>query len=191
MTETTIVGWDGSAPAQAALEWAAAWTSGGELTVARVLEDSIGITDYIVDASTVDAARTALEDATARLRLTQPDLDVHSTLVRGDPIGELRRRSGPDRLIVVGTHRREGSRMRFEWSVGARLAASAHGPVAIVPDADSTARFMRTAPGSRSGSSTPGRSPRPGRARTPFPACRARSSSTPSGTPTGRFSMNR
>ncbi|TFB47283.1 universal stress protein [Cryobacterium tagatosivorans] len=140
MTGKTIVGWDDSAPARAAVEWAAAWTSGGELTLARVLEDSIGITDYIVDDSMVDAARAALEDAAAQLRVAHPDVHVETEFVRGDPIGELRRRSGPDRLVVVGTHRREGSRLRFEWSVGARLAASARGPVAIVPEDDGTAR---------------------------------------------------
>ncbi|SDK97142.1 universal stress protein [Cryobacterium sp. Sr8] len=140
MTETTIVAWDGSAPARSALEWAARWASGGDLTLVRVLEDSIGITDYIVDDSMVDAARAALEDAAAEVRLAHPDLRVESEFVRGDPIGELRRRSAPNRLVVVGTHRREGSKLRFEWSVGARLAASARGPVAIVPETDSATR---------------------------------------------------
>lgn len=140
MTEKTIVAWDGSAPARAALDWAVTWCSGGEFVIARVLDDSIGITDFFVADSAAETAEKALADVAERVRTAHPDLQVETEFVRGDPIGELRRRTGADRLVVVGTHRREGSKLRFEWSVGARLAASAHGPVAIIPEDDGAAR---------------------------------------------------
>lgn len=140
MTEKTIVAWDGSAPARAALAWAVRWSSGGELVIVRVLDESIGITDFFVADSAAEAAGNALVDVAEQLRAAHPGLPVETEFVRGDPIGELRRRSAADRLVVVGTHRRDGSRLRFEWSVGARLAASARGPVAIIPEDDGAGR---------------------------------------------------
>lgn len=140
MTEKTIVAWDGSAPARAALDWAVKWCSGGEFVIARVLDDSIGITDFFVADSAAETAQNALAHVAERVRAEHPDLQVQTEFVRGDPIGELRRRTGAGRLVVVGTHRREGSKLRFEWSVGARLAASARGPVAIIPEDDDAAR---------------------------------------------------
>lgn len=140
MTEKTIVAWDGSAPAGAALDWAVRLFAGGEFVIVRVLDESIGITDFFVADSAAEAAQNALEGAAERLRAAHPDIAVETEFVRGDPIGELRRLSGAGRLIVVGTHRREGSKLRFEWSVGARLAASARGPVAIIPEDYGAAR---------------------------------------------------
>ena len=140
MIEKTIVAWDGSAPARAALAWAVRWSSGGELVIVRVLDESIGITDFFVADSAAEAAGNALVDVAEQLRAAHPGLQVATEFVRGDPIGELRRRSAADRLVVVGTHRREGSRLRFEWSVGARLAASARGPVAVIPEDDGAGR---------------------------------------------------
>ena len=140
MTEKTIVAWDGSAPARAALDWAVKGYTGGEFVIARVLDYSMGITDFFVADSAADAAQNALADVAEQVRTAHPDLQVGTEFVRGDPIGELRRRTGADRLVVVGTHRREGSKLRFEWSVGARLAASARGPVAIIPEDDGAAR---------------------------------------------------
>ena len=140
MTEKTIVAWDGSAPARAALDWAVKCCPGGEFVIARVLDHSMGITDFFVADSAAETAQTALADLAEQVRTAHPDLQVETEFVRGDPIGELRRRTGADRLVVVGTHRRQGSKLRFEWSVGARLAASARGPVAIIPEDDGAAR---------------------------------------------------
>lgn len=140
MIEKTIVGWDGSPPSRSALDWAANWTPAGKVTALRVLDTSIGITDSFVGESAAESAASALEEAAEQLRASHPGLHVDTEFARGDPIGELRRRSGANRLVVVGTHRREGSKLRFEWSAGARLAANAHGPVAIVPEDDGADR---------------------------------------------------
>lgn len=140
MIEKTIVAWDDTAPARAALDWAAEWCVGGDLAIVRILNDSIGVTDSFVADSVAETERNALAAVVAEVQAALPAVRVDSEFLRGDPIGELRRRSGAENLVVVGTHRREGATRRFEWSVGARLAATAHGPVAIVPEDDGASR---------------------------------------------------
>ena len=140
MIEKTVVGWDGSAPARAALDWAAEWSSGRDLLILRVLDDSIGVTDSFVADSAAEAARSALAEVVAEVQAAFPAVHVQSEFVRGDPISELRRRSSPESLVVVGTHRRDGAAVRFEWSPGTRLAAHANGPVAIIPMDDGATR---------------------------------------------------
>jgi nucleotide-binding universal stress UspA family protein len=47
--------------------------------------------------------------------------------------------STPDTLLVLGAERRHGIRIRFRFSFSSRLAASAPGPVALVPEGSSAA----------------------------------------------------
>ncbi|MEN0083386.1 MAG: universal stress protein [Leifsonia sp.] len=62
-----------------------------------------------------------------------PGLRVNTHIMAGDRLEELRRFSRPDNLVVVGTGQRSGPRARYHWSLGARLAATARGAVAVVP----------------------------------------------------------
>lgn len=131
-----VVAWDGSEPARVALDWTLARSNGSDLTLVRVLDRTVSTADYFPEESTAVRAREVLEDDAARVSAQHPTLSVHADLRSGDPISELRAMSGVDTLIVVGTHRRRGSTLRYEWSLGARLAGSAHGPVAIIPEGD-------------------------------------------------------
>jgi nucleotide-binding universal stress UspA family protein len=45
-----------------------------------------------------------------------------------------------DALLVVGTERRRGARLRFRFSLAARLAGTAAGPIAVVPQGASGAQ---------------------------------------------------
>ena len=135
-TAKMVVAWDGTEPARAALTWSLARAAGGDLTLLRVLDRTVSSADYFTLESTTARAREVLADDAERVSAKYPALTVHSELRSGDPISELRALSGTDTLVVVGTHRRRGSTLRYEWSLGARLAGSANGPVAIIPESD-------------------------------------------------------
>ncbi|TFD61588.1 universal stress protein [Cryobacterium suzukii] len=132
----TVVAWDGSDPARAALDWSLARCNDGELTLVRILDRTVSSADYFTEESTTVRARETLKDDADRVSAKYPDLSVHADLRSGDPITELRALSGCDTIVVVGTHRRRGSTLRYEWSMGARLAGSARGPIAIIPESD-------------------------------------------------------
>lgn len=134
----TVVAWDASEPAKAALDWCLARPVGGDLTLVRVLDQTTSSADYFTDEPATKRARQVLTDVADRVSARHPNLTVHSDLRSGDPITQLRAVSSPDTLVVVGTHRRRGSTLRYEWSTGARLAGSANGPIAIIPDGDNT-----------------------------------------------------
>ncbi|WP_104088985.1 universal stress protein [Cryobacterium sp. N19] len=133
----TVVAWDGSEPARAALDWSLARNNDGELNLVRILDRTVSSADYFTEESATVRAREVLKDDADRVSAKFPDLTVHADLRSGDPITELRALSGADTLVVVGTHRRRGSTLRYEWSMGARLAGSANGPIAIIPEGDS------------------------------------------------------
>jgi nucleotide-binding universal stress UspA family protein len=132
--EETVVAWNGSAPARAALAWAIRHTKGLPLHLVRIADRSVSSAEYFVADSAAAAARITLMEDAERIRASTPGLRVTSELVEGDPLTELQRLSNARTLVVVGTERRSGSTMRFEWSVGVQLAAKAAGPVAVIPE---------------------------------------------------------
>ena len=133
MIETTIVGWDSTSAARGALEWALSGRDVAKLVLVRVADATVPAAETFAANSPAANARIALMDEAERIRDAHPDLSVSSELVSGDPVDELVRFSSDTTLVVVGTARQRGGGIRYGWSVGARLAASAHGPVAIVP----------------------------------------------------------
>lgn len=138
-TATTIVAWDASGPARAALAWALRRNPRGALHLVHVLDQSQASAEYFVADSTAARAEATFVEQTDRIRRENPTVTITSAFLVGDPITLLRQLSSPDTLIVVGTHTREGSSVRYEWSVGARLAGAANGPIAIIPE-DTSAR---------------------------------------------------
>lgn len=134
MTNETVVGWDGSAPSQRALEWALdrAEARGEKILIASVIEAPDASRLAAIAESTIEAAETALEKARQTVQSLHPRITVETRLLYGDPVEELQSLSDPDTLVVVGTNSPNGSDVA--WSVGARLAALSHGPVAIIPD---------------------------------------------------------
>ena len=136
MIEKSIVAWDGRPPAKAALDWALARSAGRELVMVRVVDRTGESADYFMPESVAATAPAALQNDVDRVRESHPSVTVRSEVLPGDPIEELKRLSAEGTLVVVGTHRRDGPTVRYEWSVGARLAGAADGPVAIIPESD-------------------------------------------------------
>ena len=131
--------WDASNPARAALAWALRRNPHGALHLVHVLDRSQAAAGYFVADSTVARAEATFLEEADRIRRENPEVTITSEFLVGDPITHLGHLSGPNSLIVVGTHTREGSPVRYEWSVGARLAGAANGPIAIIPE-DTSAR---------------------------------------------------
>ncbi|MCU1542903.1 MAG: hypothetical protein JWM50_768 [Microbacteriaceae bacterium] len=130
MDESTLVAWDDTPAAAAALDWALAREAvrGGTVTLVHVVDESVGRT--VDDAvRVVDAMDAAAEHA----RITMPGCSVSTVVRHGDPLAELLSFSDERVVLAVGTHARTGRWFRRGWSIGARLAASASGPVAIIP----------------------------------------------------------
>jgi nucleotide-binding universal stress UspA family protein len=132
----TIVAFDESAPSSAALEWAVARERlrHGTVQVVHVVDDIAIDADQDEIERLVFDARRGAEAAVDRVRREVPEVSLLVDLRRGDPEVELRGLSVPETLVVVGTHQRAGRERRFGWSLGARLAATAKGPVAIIPE---------------------------------------------------------
>jgi len=140
MIETTIVGWNGTDHDRAVIEWALAHATDSKLLLVRVEPHASSTIETFASGSPAAAARLALNEETERVRQAHPLVTVDSQLVTGNPAEELARFSRPNTLVAVGTRRTHGGAARFGWSVGARLAGNAHGPVAIVPPGDLAGR---------------------------------------------------
>lgn len=132
----TIVAFDDSGPSAAALEWAVdrERLRHGTVEIVHVVDDIAIDADQREIEHLVFEARQAAEDVVESLRSLVPEVRFLVTLRRGDPEVELRSLTGPDVLLVLGTHQRVGRERRFGWSLGARLAATADGPVAIIKE---------------------------------------------------------
>lgn len=133
MIEKTVVGWDGTASARAAIDWAIERGVGKELLMVRVSEDRMAASKFFAADSPAAAARVDLMEDADRVRAAHPSVRVESELVQGDPAEELGRYSSATTLVVVGTPANTSPSFRYSWSVGSRLAASARGPIAIIP----------------------------------------------------------
>ncbi|NQX27422.1 universal stress protein [Microbacteriaceae bacterium VKM Ac-2854] len=131
----TIVGWDGSLPSRSALEWAVARERSrrGLVEVVMIADESVAVPDSAAAASAVGFDERAVERLLDQVRRTAPDVAVRGRVVRGFVLQTLAELTRPGCLLVLGTEDREGPRLRFDLSVGAHLAALAHGPIAIIP----------------------------------------------------------
>jgi nucleotide-binding universal stress UspA family protein len=129
-TEQTIVGWDRSPAAHAALAWA--------IDRERPRTGSVTLLWIFGDITTsrhdLETARTLAEKDAQLAMASSGGVTVLSEVVLGDPYDRLLSRSDTDSLIAVGVHDRVAKRVLRGASIGLRLAASAQGPVAIVPE---------------------------------------------------------
>jgi len=134
MSERVVVGWDGSPAAAVAAEWAARRQHGtGRIELVRVLDPAEFPPDWLATGGTPEAETEALEAEARRLAAAHPSLTITTRTLPGHRETELERLAAPDSLLVVGTQPRIGPRLRFRFSLAARLAARARGPVAVVP----------------------------------------------------------
>lgn len=131
----TVVAWDDTAPGHAALRWALDRDPRGRIELVAVLDESRMPPGVTVDDALTAAAGEALERAVSEARSAAPDASVSSRVIVGDRMDVLREQTAPDTLLVIGTHDRGGFLHRFGWSLGARLAGVARGPLAVVPEA--------------------------------------------------------
>jgi nucleotide-binding universal stress UspA family protein len=129
--EKTIVGWDASPQAEAALEWATKRVAprGGIVSIVFAVPS----TKTGADRQRTLEAQAALRDASARTRRAAPGCMVTTVVARGVPEDALLEYANRDWLLVVGATTHGGDRRRQRRSLGACLAAAAHGPVAIIP----------------------------------------------------------
>ncbi|PTL71520.1 hypothetical protein C1I63_00690 [Rathayibacter caricis DSM 15933] len=133
MNAQLVVGWDGSASARRALEWALAQKAESILLVAVV----DGLDRYSGNDLSADpraGGAVSVETAAADAERANPGAVVHSRVLIGHPVEQLARLSGPGTLLVVGDRRRTLLPLRGGWSIGARLAGRAAGPVAIITE---------------------------------------------------------
>lgn len=134
MKSTIVVGWDGSPTADRAMAWA---IERAEITHELILMTNIVqlegplSTDAVQQAIATEHWRT--DAAAQRLNGPRPHLVINTRTLAGDPLDELLAASREDNLVVVGTRERRGLQFRYHWSLGAKLAGAAHGPVAIIP----------------------------------------------------------
>ncbi len=136
MVDRTIVGWNSTRESGIALEWA--------VRRAKAEHDGILLID-VEDPAALAPGQVLTEDLVARRHLAADaeaqrvsdangGLRISTHVMAGDRRDELRAYSRPDTLIVVGTGRRHWPLMRYDWSLGAQLAAFARGAVAVIPE---------------------------------------------------------
>lgn len=136
-----VVGIDGSEPALKALGWAAdqARLTGASLEVvwAWSYQPSAivpGAPELSIPPEEMDALVQAEVDRVVEATIgAEPDLDVTTTIGRGDPASELLDRSRQADLLVVGTRGMGGFKGLLLGSVSQHVLHHASCPVVVVP----------------------------------------------------------
>lgn len=132
-----VVGVDDSVPGRAAIRWAVAHAR--ELR-AEVLLVHVVADDGSADERAVDA-RELLASDLEYARTFIPEVPVRGELRSGSPMMELAAYSGPETMLVVGTHKTGFHYGRAVGSRSLQLANLVTGPVAIIPE--TAARLRR------------------------------------------------
>ncbi|MDO5619192.1 universal stress protein [Kocuria sp.] len=136
MTEKILVGYDGSAFAEQALDWAIeeAKAADAPLTVVvstgRPVVADAAITGPFLERIEEEAEETAKAGVQKAL---DAGINAQGVLERGDVAGVLVHESGANSLIVLGKRGLHGIRGRL-GSVSAATAAHAKCPVIVLPD---------------------------------------------------------
>ena len=142
--QKVVVGWDGSAAADRAVQWAAEQVLASEpapgrtntVQIVRAVDDSSRYLDETEARWAVALANFTLAERAARLRLAHPDLTVRTSVVRGDPARVLEHHADRDTLLVVGSQNGQRDDTWSSSGLGANLAALARGAVAVIPEGD-------------------------------------------------------
>lgn len=140
---TTVVGFDGSPDAAAALRWAAeqATLQHGALTIVHAVRPLTGyelgaLAAYNVSGALSDeletSARVLLLEAVGMVTDDFPDLSVNTLLVTGAPEQELVKVAAGAECLVVGSRGRGRAASLLLGSVSAHVADAATVPVVVV-----------------------------------------------------------
>ncbi|KUI20193.1 hypothetical protein AU193_16715 [Mycobacterium sp. GA-1285] len=152
-----VVGTDGSAPAEAAIKWAARDASMRKLPLTVVHANSVStvaaamvawpaghIPEQVLEQQE-DEARTILADAVELARDSAEDakrLTVTGEMFFGWPVPTLLDASREAELVVVGCRGRTGLRRALLGSVSSGLIHHAQCPVAVIHDEDAPSRRL-------------------------------------------------
>ena len=128
MTNKTVVAWNATPEAEAALHWATARESQRRGTIALVF-----IVEDRSDVQQQNEASAAIRDAAARTRAAAPGCTVTTTIGYGEPRDVLVEYTNEDWVLAVGARARTTARPRATGSTASRLAAASRGTVAVVP----------------------------------------------------------
>ncbi len=106
----------------------------GTVDLVHIVDDSTVGSDYLATEAMLAQAHDRVDAEAMRVLREEPNVTLNTHIRRGDPYDELVELTRPGTVVVVGTSPRHGVHLRYGWSLGARLAAGAHGPVVVVPE---------------------------------------------------------
>ncbi|HEY2557788.1 MAG TPA: universal stress protein, partial [Diaminobutyricibacter sp.] len=115
MNERTVLAWDGTEPATAALEWAITRERDrhGTIDLVHIVDDTKVSSDYLAGEAILAAAHERVDAEAARILDRSPNLTINTHIRQGDPFDELVAFTSPEALLVVGTGQRHGLHMRY------------------------------------------------------------------------------
>lgn len=132
----TVVGFDGTASAWRALDWAAlrVGSRGGTLEMITALDTRLGAVVFGAHADLSTTVEAELRQAQAHVKALVPRISAQFRWVDGPATGALLRAAEGASLLAVGTDRRtDGTGARI-GSLPLRVAAKAECTVAVIPD---------------------------------------------------------
>ncbi|GAA2753910.1 universal stress protein [Amnibacterium kyonggiense] len=124
MFEDVVIGWDAGPSAREAADWALDRELGARHRLLRVLDHEP------LDRFGRSIPRVELQEAVDELQRERPRLRLLGEFTRGDVERELVRRTGRDVLLVLGGG---AGAHDVRWTLPARVARAARGPVVVVP----------------------------------------------------------
>lgn len=130
MAERLLVGIDGLAASERALEWAIAREGVTELTILVVVDvprTEAMFADF--NASEFAQAERLVNDAKAHVLARRPEITVKAEAVPGDLVDVMEERSQDVDLVVIGAH----DRTTLRGTRAIRIAATSAAPVILVP----------------------------------------------------------
>ena len=124
MARHVVVGWDGSAAADGALDWGVRHNPQAE---------SVEIVEVEEPGGHRAAGGRDADEAARRIREAHPGIEVRVSRERGDVVEVLADRSAPAGMVVLGGRGNEQLRRGHRTSKAYRVVLHATGPVAVVP----------------------------------------------------------
>lgn len=135
MSNTIVVGINGSDQSLAALDWALERAADRHravelITVVEDLWTGVGLMD---EGLVQRAAEQVLEQARERAHETHPAVAVTSRVLRGEPVYRLSSAAPAGSLLVLGAHHLSRIGGAVTAPVAVRVAAASHSAVALIP----------------------------------------------------------
>lgn len=136
MAEKYLIGVDGSGHSRVALQWglARAAERGAEVKLLHVADDSFLSESVAFLSEAQQASQQMLDGETEYARSLGFTGQISGTAVVGHPIAELEEASKSADLLVMGAHSGNKFAGSFFGTRAVKAAATAHCPVAVVPD---------------------------------------------------------